>query len=227
MPKIGTEPSPDTRKEDLRHEGKTGKLLIWDAFRACNHWTHITDAGANSFGLIVDVLIQGDTTQSRSLDTQSEGLVGFPSALLHRKDPSAVQRQLNYHLAPPNPSFPPHPGSGRAFPPLYPVSRLPFRVSQPQHPGMAPQSQQQQQQQQLSPVYTGASQNASFFSGPIPPHRGVQSPTLDGTETAGVEELNNSIRTPMGQAGGLAQHSRVSSFVEDGQDGNLGDNLGQ
>ncbi|CAG06126.1 unnamed protein product, partial [Tetraodon nigroviridis] len=166
------------------------------------------------------------TTQSRSLDTQSEGLVGFPSALLHRKDPSAVQRQLNYHLAPPNPSFPPHPGSGRAFPPLYPVSRLPFRVSQPQHPGMAPQSQQQQQQQQqLSPVYTGASQNASFFSGPIPPHRGVQSPTLDGTETAGVEELNNSIRTPMGQAGGLAQHSRVSSFVEDGQDGNLGDNL--
>lgn len=176
--------------------------------------------------LLLMFLIQGDTSQSRSLDSQSEGLVGFPSALLHRKDPSAVQRQLNYHLAPPNPSFPPHPGSGRAFPPLYPVSRLPYRVSQPQHPGM-PQQSQQQQQQQLSPVYTGASQNASFFSGPIPPHRGVQSPTLDGAESAGVEELSNSIRTPMGQAGGLAQHNRVNSFAEDGQDGSLGDNLGQ
>lgn len=191
-----------------------------DAFRAR---THIPDTGAHSFALIVNVLIQGETSQTRSVDSQSEGLVGFPSALLHRKDPPAVQRQLNYHLAPPNPSFPPHPGSGRAFPPLYPVSRLPYRVSQPQHPGMA----QQSQQQQLSPVYTGASQNASFFSGPIPPHRGVQSPTLDGTESAGVEELSNPIRTPMAQAGGLAQHNRISNFVEDGQDGSLGDNLGQ
>lgn len=173
------------------------------------------------------MLIQGDASQSRSLDSQSEGLVGFPNALLHRKDPSAVQRQLNYHLAPPNPSFPPHLSSGRAFPPMYPVSRLPYRVTQPQHPGMPQQSQQQQQQQQLSPVYTGASQNASFFSGPIPPHRGVQSPTLDGTESAGVEELGNSIRTPMGQAGSLSQHNRVNSFGEDGQDGSLGDNLGE
>uniref|UniRef100_A0A674PLP0 Helicase with zinc finger n=1 Tax=Takifugu rubripes TaxID=31033 RepID=A0A674PLP0_TAKRU len=171
--------------------------------------------------------IRNDASQSRSLDSQSEGLVGFPNALLHRKDPSAVQRQLNYHLAPPNPSFPPHLGSGRPFPPLYPVSRLPYRVTQPQHPGMPQQSQQQQQQQQLSPVYTGASQNASFFSGPIPPHRGVQSPTLDGTESAGVEELSNSIRTPMGQAGSLSQHNRVNSFGEDGQDGSLGDNLGE
>lgn len=226
MPKVGTEPSSDTRKEDLRHEGQAGKLLIAGAFRACNHCIHITHTGANRSGRFVNVLIQGDTSQSRSLDSQSEALVGFPSALLHRKDPSAVQRQLNYHLAPPNPSFPPHPGSGRAFPPLYPVSRLPYRVGQPQHPGM-PQQSQQQQQQQLSPVYTGASQNASFFSGPIPPHRGVQSPTLDGTESAGVEELSNSIRTPMGQAGGLAQHNRVNSFAEDGQDGSLGDNLGQ
>lgn len=177
-------------------------------------------------------LIQGDldTGQSRGLDSQSEGLVGFPNALLHRKDPSAAQRPLNYHLAPPNPSFPPHPGSGRAFPPQYPVSRLPYRVGQPQHPGMAQQSQQQQQQQQLSPVYTSTSHNASFFSGPIPSHRAVQSPTLDGPESGGVEDMSSSIRTPMGHAGGhhpgLSQHARVNSFGEDVQDGSLGDSLG-
>uniref|UniRef100_A0A671UKW4 Probable helicase with zinc finger domain n=1 Tax=Sparus aurata TaxID=8175 RepID=A0A671UKW4_SPAAU len=152
-----------------------------------------------------------DTGQSRSLDPQSDGLVGFPNALLHRKDPSAAQRPLNYHLAPPNPAFPPHPASGRAFPPQYPVSRLPYRVNQPQHPGMAQQSQQ----------------HASFFSGPIPPHRAVQSPTLDGPESGGVEEMSSSIRTPMGHPGvhhpGLSQHNRVNSFGEDGQDGSLGD----
>lgn len=176
-------------------------------------------------------LVQGDldTGQSRSLDSQSDGLVGFPNALLHRKDPSAAQRPLNYHLAPPNPAFPPHPATGRAFPPQYPVSRLPYRVGQPQHPGMAQQSQQQQQQ--LSPAYTGGSHNASFFSGPIPPHRAVQSPTLDGPESGGVEEMSSSIRTPMGHPGGhhpgLSQHNRVNSFGEDGQDGSLGDSLGE
>uniref|UniRef100_A0A8C9YG57 Probable helicase with zinc finger domain n=1 Tax=Sander lucioperca TaxID=283035 RepID=A0A8C9YG57_SANLU len=139
-----------------------------------------------------------DTGQSRSLDSQADGLVGFPNALLHRKDPSAAQRPLNYHLAPPNQAFPPHPASGRTFPPQYPVSRLPYRVSQPQHPGMAPQSQQQQ----LSPAYTGGSHNASFFSGPIPPHRAVQSPTMDGPEPGVVEEMSSSIRTPMGHSGG-------------------------
>uniref|UniRef100_A0A4W6FSB9 Probable helicase with zinc finger domain n=1 Tax=Lates calcarifer TaxID=8187 RepID=A0A4W6FSB9_LATCA len=170
-----------------------------------------------------------DTGQSRSLDSQTDGLVGFPNTLLHRKDPSAAQRPLNYHLAPPNPAFPPHPASGRPFPPQYPVSRLPYRVSQPQHPGMAQQSQQQQQQ--LSPAYTGGSHNASFFSGPIPPHRAVQSPTLDGPESGGVEEISSSIRTPMGHPGGhhpsLSQHNRVNSFGEDGQDGSLGDGLGE
>uniref|UniRef100_A0A671ULM6 Probable helicase with zinc finger domain n=1 Tax=Sparus aurata TaxID=8175 RepID=A0A671ULM6_SPAAU len=173
--------------------------------------------------------IRNDTGQSRSLDPQSDGLVGFPNALLHRKDPSAAQRPLNYHLAPPNPAFPPHPASGRAFPPQYPVSRLPYRVNQPQHPGMAQQSQQQQQQ--LSPAYTGGSHSASFFSGPIPPHRAVQSPTLDGPESGGVEEMSSSIRTPMGHPGvhhpGLSQHNRVNSFGEDGQDGSLGDSMGE
>uniref|UniRef100_A0A665V717 Probable helicase with zinc finger domain n=1 Tax=Echeneis naucrates TaxID=173247 RepID=A0A665V717_ECHNA len=171
--------------------------------------------------------IRNDTGQSRSLDSQAEGLVGFPNALLHRKDPSAAQRPLSYHLAPPNPAFPPHPASGRPFPPQYPVSRLPYRVNQPQHPGMAQQSQQQQQQ--LSPAYTGGSHNASFFSGPIPPHRTVHSPTLDGPEPGGVEDISSSIRTPMGHPGGhhpgLSQHNRVNSFGEDGQDGNLGDGL--
>ncbi|AWP05906.1 putative helicase with zinc finger domain [Scophthalmus maximus] len=168
-----------------------------------------------------------DTGQSRSLDSQTDGLVGFPNALLHRKDPSAAQRSLNYHLAPPNPAFPPHPASGRPFPPQYPVSRHPFRVSHPQHPGMAQQSQQQQQQ--LSPAYAGGSHNASFFSGPIPPHRAVQSPTLDGPESAVVEEMGSSIRTPMGHPGchhpGLSQHNRVNSFGEDGHEGSLGDGL--
>ncbi|XP_068606668.1 probable helicase with zinc finger domain [Brachionichthys hirsutus] len=168
---------------------------------------------------------QGDLDAGRSLDSQSDGFVGFPNPLLHRKDPSATQRALNYHLAPPNPAFPPHPASGRPFPPQYQVSRLPYRFSQPQHPGMA----QQSQQQQLSPAYAGGSHNTSFFSGPIPPHRGVQSPTLDGPESGGVEDLSSSIRTPMGHAGGhhpgLPQHNRANSFREDGQEGVMGDSL--
>uniref|UniRef100_A0A7N8WZB2 Helicase with zinc finger n=1 Tax=Mastacembelus armatus TaxID=205130 RepID=A0A7N8WZB2_9TELE len=167
--------------------------------------------------------------QSRTLDSQTDGLVGFPNSLLHRKDPSATQRPLNYHLAPPNSAFPSHPASGRAFPQHYPVSRLPYRVNQPQHPGMAQQSQQQQQQP--SPAYASGSHNASFFSGPVPPHRAVQSPTLDGPESGGLEEMSSSIRTPMGHPGshhpGLSQHNRVNSFGEDGQDGNLGDGLGE
>lgn len=92
-------------------------------------------------------------------------------------------------------------------------------------------AQQSQHQQQLSPVFTGSGHNASFFSGPIPPHRAVQSPSLDGPESGGVEEMNTSIRTPMGHAGGhhpgLSQHNRVNSFGEDGQDGSLGDSLGE
>uniref|UniRef100_A0A673CGS7 Probable helicase with zinc finger domain n=1 Tax=Sphaeramia orbicularis TaxID=375764 RepID=A0A673CGS7_9TELE len=165
----------------------------------------------------------------RNLDSQTDGLVGFPNTLLHRKDPSAAQRSLNYHLAPPNPGFPSHPASGRAYPPQYPLSRLPYRVNQPQHPGMAQQSQQQQQQ--LSPAYTGGSHSASFFSGPIGPHRAVQSPTLDGPESGGVEDMSGPIRTSMGHPGGhhpgLSQHNRVNSFGEDGQDGSLGESLGE
>uniref|UniRef100_A0A667ZS12 Probable helicase with zinc finger domain n=1 Tax=Myripristis murdjan TaxID=586833 RepID=A0A667ZS12_9TELE len=153
-----------------------------------------------------------DTGQSRGLDSQTDGLGGFPNTLLHRKDPSAGQRPLNYHLAPPNPAFPPHPASGRAFPPQYPVSRVPYR-----------------QQQQLSPAYSGGSHNPSFFSGPIPPHRGVQSPTLDGPESGGTEEISTSMRTPMGHQGGhhpgLSQPNRVNSFGEEGQDGGMGDGL--
>ncbi|KAM3865303.1 putative helicase with zinc finger domain [Diretmus argenteus] len=168
-----------------------------------------------------------DTGQSRGLDSQTDGLGGFPTTLLHRKDPSAGQRPLNYHLAPPNPAFPPHPAGGRAFPPQYPVSRLPYRVSQPPHPGLAQQSQQQQQQ--LSPAYSGGSHNPSFFSGPIPPHRGVQSPVLDGSESGGAEEMGSSMRAPMGHQGGhhpgLSQPSRVNSFGDEGQDGGLGDGL--
>jgi len=182
------------------------------------------------FNLVFTFPSQGDldTGRSRSLDSQQDGLVGFPNALLQRKDPSAAQRPLNYHLAPPNPAFPPHPASGRAFPPPFPISRLPYRVSQPQHPGMPPPSQQQQQ---LSPAYTGGSHNASFFIGPMPPNRAVQSPTLDGPEPGGLEEMSSSARTPMGHPGGhhpvLSQQNRVNSFGEDGQDGSLGDNLGK
>lgn len=159
-----------------------------------------------------------DTGQIRGLDPQTEGLVGFPNALLHRKDPPVTQRSLNYHLAPPTPAFPSHPASGRSFPQQYPVSRLPYRVNQPQHPGMANPNQQQQ----LSPAFTGGN-HASFFGGSIPPHRSVQSPSVDGTESAGVEEMNSSIRTQIGHAGGHhsglpQQPHRVNTFGEDGQD---------
>uniref|UniRef100_A0A673CEZ7 Probable helicase with zinc finger domain n=1 Tax=Sphaeramia orbicularis TaxID=375764 RepID=A0A673CEZ7_9TELE len=127
-----------------------------------------------------------DTGQSRNLDSQTDGLVGFPNTLLHRKDPSAAQRSLNYHLAPPNPGFPSHP------------ARM-------------------------------AHHSASFFSGPIGPHRAVQSPTLDGPESGGVEDMSGPIRTSMGHPGGhhpgLSQHNRVNSFGEDGQDGSLGESL--
>ncbi|XP_061778836.2 probable helicase with zinc finger domain isoform X2 [Nerophis lumbriciformis] len=165
-----------------------------------------------------------DSAQSRTPESQTDGIAGFPNALLHRKDPPAAQRALNYHLAPPNPAFPAHPVSGRALPPQCPVSRLPYRVNQPQHPGMV------QQNQQLSPAFQGGGHNASFFSGQIAPHRAVQSPTLDGAESGGVEEMGNSIRTPMGHVGGhhpnLSQHNnRVNSFGEDGQDGIMGDGL--
>uniref|UniRef100_A0A3Q2TFZ6 Probable helicase with zinc finger domain n=1 Tax=Fundulus heteroclitus TaxID=8078 RepID=A0A3Q2TFZ6_FUNHE len=165
-------------------------------------------------------------SQNRSLDSQTEGLVGFPNALLHRKDPSATQRSLNYHLAPPSPAFPPHHASGRTFPQQYPIPRLPYRVSQPPHPGMP----QQNHQQQLSPAFTGGS-HASFFSGSIPTHRSMQSPTVDGAESAGPEEMSSTIRThmghPVGQHPGLPQHNRVSNFGEDGQDGGLVDSLGE
>ncbi|MEQ2185730.1 hypothetical protein GOODEAATRI_021260 [Goodea atripinnis] len=158
-------------------------------------------------------------------DSQADGLVGFPNALLHRKEPSATQRSLNYHLAPPSPAFPPHPASGRTFPQQYPVPRLPYRVNQPPHPGMP-----QQNQQQLSPAFTGGS-HSSFFSGSIPTHRSVQSPTVDGTESSGVEEMSSTLRTHMGHPGGqhpgLTQHTRVSNFGEDGQDGSMVDSLGE
>uniref|UniRef100_A0A1A8PGK2 Probable helicase with zinc finger domain n=2 Tax=Nothobranchius rachovii TaxID=451742 RepID=A0A1A8PGK2_9TELE len=166
-----------------------------------------------------------DTGQIRTLESQTEAVVGFPNVLLHRKDPSATQRSLNYHLAPPNPAFPPHPAGGRTFPQQYPVSKLPYRVNQPQHPGMT----QQSQQQQLSPAFAGGN-HASFFSGSMPPHRSVQSPTADRAEPGGVEDMKSSIRTSMGHAAGHhpglpQQHNRVSNFGEDGQDGSLGDGM--
>uniref|UniRef100_A0A8C6NM02 Probable helicase with zinc finger domain n=1 Tax=Nothobranchius furzeri TaxID=105023 RepID=A0A8C6NM02_NOTFU len=168
-----------------------------------------------------------DTGQIRTLEPQTEGVVGFPNVLLHRKDPSATQRSLNYHLAPPNPAFPPHPAGGRTFPQQYPVSKLPYWVNQPQHPGMT----QQSQQQQLSPAFAGGN-HASFFSGSIPPHRSVQSPTADRAEPGGVEDMKSSIRTSMGHAAGHhpglpQQHNRAGNFGEDGQDGSLGDGMGE
>lgn len=144
--------------------------------------------------------------------------------LVHRKDPSTAQRSVNYHLAPPNASFPSHPVSGRPYPPQY-LSRLPYRVGQAPHPGLTQQSQQQQQQ--LSPAYTGGSHCASFFSGPIASHRAVQSPPLDGSESEAVEDMRAPIRTSMGHAGvhhpNLSQHNRGNSFGEDGQGESLGE----
>uniref|UniRef100_A0A8C5HEK9 Probable helicase with zinc finger domain n=1 Tax=Gouania willdenowi TaxID=441366 RepID=A0A8C5HEK9_GOUWI len=148
-----------------------------------------------------------DTVQNRNLDSQTDGVIGFPNPLLHRKDPSAPQRPLPYHLAPPNQAFPPHPSSGRNYPQQYSVSRLPYRVNQPH------------------PAFTAGGHSASFFSGAISTHRTVQSPTLDGPDLVGGEEMSSSVRTPMGHHPGLLQHNRVGS-LGDGQDGNLGDGLG-
>lgn len=156
-----------------------------------------------------------------------DGLGAFPNAMHSRKDPSAGQRTLNYHLTPPNQGFAPHPAGGRPFPQQYPVSRLPYRVAQPpQHPAMA-----QQGQQQLSPAYSGGNHNPAFFGGP---HRGVHSPTLDGSESAGVDvDVAGSMRAPMvahaaaGHHPGLLQPNRVNSFGEEGPDGGLADSLGK
>uniref|UniRef100_A0A674BRJ8 Probable helicase with zinc finger domain n=1 Tax=Salmo trutta TaxID=8032 RepID=A0A674BRJ8_SALTR len=146
-----------------------------------------------------------DPGGGRGLDSQTDGL-GFPNAMLHRKDNSS-QRPLNYHLAPPNPAFAPHP-VGRAFPPQYPaVSRLPFRVPT-QHP-----------------AYASGSHNPSFFGGAMASHRGVPE-----TEEEGPEEMGNSIRSQMGHQVGhhpaLSQPSRVNSFGEENQEGGLGDGMG-
>ncbi|CAB1344861.1 unnamed protein product [Coregonus sp. 'balchen'] len=164
-----------------------------------------------------------DPGGGRVLDSQTDGL-GFPNAMLHRKDNSS-QRTLNYHLAPPNPAFAPHP-VGRAFPPQYPgVSRLPFRVP-PQHPGGIPAMGQPNQHHsaQLSPAYASGSHNPSFFGGAMASHRGVLE-----TEEEGPEEMGNSMRSQMGHQGGhhpaLSQPSRVNSFGEDIQEGGLGDGM--
>ncbi|XP_061684668.1 probable helicase with zinc finger domain isoform X2 [Syngnathoides biaculeatus] len=160
---------------------------------------------------------QVDFDTVRSLESQTDGLAGFPNALLHRKDSSTAQRALNYHLAPPNPAFSTHPASGRALPQQCPVSRLPYRVNQPPHPAMV------QHSQQLSPAFPSGAHSASFFSAHIAPQRGIQSPTLDLPESGSVEEIGSSIRTPMTHLGGhhpnLSQHNnRVNNFGEDRQD---------
>uniref|UniRef100_A0A8C8CUJ1 Probable helicase with zinc finger domain n=1 Tax=Oncorhynchus tshawytscha TaxID=74940 RepID=A0A8C8CUJ1_ONCTS len=164
-----------------------------------------------------------DPGGGRGLDSQTDGL-GFPNAMLHRKDNSS-QRPLNYHLAPPNPAFAPHP-VGRAFPPQYPgVSRLPFRVPT-QHPGGGPAMGQPNQHHsaQLSPAYASGNHNPSFFGGAMASHRGVPE-----TEEEGPEEIGNSIRSQMGHQVGhhpaLSQPSRVNSFGEENQEGGLGDGM--
>lgn len=146
--------------------------------------------------------------------------------MLHRKDNSS-QRPLNYHLAPPNPAFAPHP-VGRAFPPQYPaVSRLPFRVPT-QHPGGGPAMGQPNQHHsaQLSPAYDSGRHNPSFFGGVMASHRVVPE-----TEEEGPEEMGNSMRSQMGHQGGhhpaLSQPSRVNSFGEENQEGGLGDGMGE
>lgn len=90
---------------------------------------------------------------------------------------------------------------------------------------MAPQSQQQ-----LSPAFSGGNHNAPFLSGAVPAHRPVQSPSADGPEPGGVEDLSSAVRTPLGlptaQHLGL-QHNRISSYGEDGQNGGPADPLGE
>uniref|UniRef100_A0A8C7W2Q2 Helicase with zinc finger n=1 Tax=Oncorhynchus mykiss TaxID=8022 RepID=A0A8C7W2Q2_ONCMY len=166
-----------------------------------------------------------DPGGGRSLDSQTDGL-GFPNAMLHRKDNSS-QRPLNYHLAPPNPAFAPHP-VGRAFPPQYPgVSRLPFRVPS-QHPGGGPAMGQSNQHHsaQLSPAYDSGRHNPSFFGGVMASHRVVPE-----TEEEGPEDMGNSMRSQMGHQGAhhpaLSQPSRVNSFGEENQEGGLGDGMGE
>ncbi|XP_077460409.1 putative helicase with zinc finger domain [Stigmatopora argus] len=167
---------------------------------------------------------QGDFDTSQNLESQNDGGGAFSNVSLHRKDSSA-QRPLNYHLAPPNPAFPPHPAGGRALPHQCPVSRLPYRVNQPQHPAMI------QQSQQLSPAFAASGgHGASFFGGHSAPQRAIQSPTSDAPESGSGEEMGSSMRAPMTHLAGhhptLSQHNnRVNSFGEDGQDAMHGDGL--
>ncbi|XP_041077543.1 probable helicase with zinc finger domain [Polyodon spathula] len=150
---------------------------------------------------------------SRSPDPQAS--LNLPNARLHRKE-NPVQRPLNFHLAPPNPPFPPH------------ASRPPFRVHQqqqqapqnhlPLQPGQVHQLTQQHSSQ-LSPAFQ-AGHNPPFFN-PLP-HRGLHSPNLEAMapeQPAMVpEEMNNAVR-PVPQLNAPqpppAQPSRLNSFVEE------------
>lgn len=52
----------------------------------------------------------------------------------------------------------------------------------------------------------------------------------DGPDSASVDELSGSVRTPMGHHQAvLSHHNRVNSFGEEpgGQDGTFGDSLGE
>ncbi|XP_069050736.1 probable helicase with zinc finger domain [Lepisosteus oculatus] len=166
---------------------------------------------------------QGDLDTGQSRSPESQGPLGFPNARLHRKD-NPGQRQLGFHLAPPNPGFPPHPSS-RQFPHQYPLPRPPFRLQQqqnslpPQHP-----SQMHQHSSQLSPVFP-AGHAPSFFNTPLP-HRGLQSPSLESMAAEppvpGLmpEEMNNSLRpvpqlNPPSHPPPPPQPSRLGSFPDE------------
>lgn len=54
--------------------------------------------------------------------------------------------------------------------------------------------------------------------------------TADGPDSASVDELSGSVRTPMGHHQTvLSHHNRVNSFGDDpgGQDGTFGDSMGE
>ncbi|XP_041076271.1 probable helicase with zinc finger domain [Polyodon spathula] len=168
--------------------------------------------------------VEPEAGHSRSPDPQAS--LNLPNARLHRKE-NPAQRPLNFHLAPPNPPFPPH-TSSRQFPHQYPVPRPPFRVHQqqqqapqnhlPLQPGQVHQLPQQHSSQ-LSPAFQ-AGHKPPFFN-PLP-HRGLHSPNLEAMapeQPAMVpEEMNNAVR-PVPQLSAPqpppAQPSRLNSFMEE------------
>ncbi|XP_023676139.1 probable helicase with zinc finger domain isoform X1 [Paramormyrops kingsleyae] len=170
---------------------------------------------------------QGEPDAGQNRSPESQDGVGFLNNRLPRKD-NLGPRPLNFHLAPPNATFPPHPGS-RQFPHPYPLPRLPYRGSLlPQHASPAPQPPQHPPHSaQLSPAFP-VGHAPSFFNASLP-HRGLQSPSPEALtgEHPGPDEVAGPLRPVPQQLGhaALPQPGRAGGFMEENAEVVLGDGL--